>query len=389
MPNFLDIQPGIIRWAVRRSGLSEEKLRSWQNGIIFQWENGEKQPTLPQLTNFANKVHVPLGYLFLKTPPEEKIPVPDYRTFDDNRPRHLSPDLIDTLYDVQRRQNWMRDYLIEVGAEKLPFVGSLTKKHTVETAANKIRTDLGLKSNWALLQKGQNKAWQYLRNTVDDAGIMISISGVVGSNTHRSLDPDEFCGFTLLDDYVPALFVNNNIAKSSQMFTIAHELAHIWTGKEGVFNLPDFHSGSRKDEELCNKIAAEFLVPEKLFRDKWGKKGDDHPTFGSLASLFKVSQLVVARRAYDLNLISSDEFFSFWKDLKRNWDENNDKIPDREPGGTSYRNYRVRLGKKFSEAIISATRSGSLSYGEAFRLTGLKGSTFDNYLSQLQGGKLG
>ena len=167
MKNYLEIQPDIIRWAIRRSGLPDLDLRNWKNGIVFQWQNGEEKPTLPQLTDFAKKVHVPLGYLFLETPPEEKIPVTDFRTFDDNRPKGFSPNLIDTLYDIQRRQSWMRDYLIEVGAEKLPFVGSLTKKHTIETAANKIRTDLGLASDWAFQHKRKDEAWRFLRHLAD------------------------------------------------------------------------------------------------------------------------------------------------------------------------------------------------------------------------------
>ena len=389
MPNYLEIQPDIIRWAIRRSGLPEEDLRNWKKGIVFLWENGEKKPTLSQLTDFAKKVHVPFGYLFLDTPPEEKIPVPDFRTFDDNRPRSFSPDLIDTLYDIQRRQNWMRDYLIEVGAEKLPFVGSLKKQHSVATAAEQIRQNLGLAIDWMFRYPTPDQTRRFLRNSVDDAGIMISISGVVGWNNRRPLDPDEFCGFTLLDDYVPALFVNNNIPKSSQMFTIAHELAHIWMGKEGVFNQVDYHPDirNRKDEELCNKIAAEFLVPENLFRNKWMANRDDRTEFGDLAKTFKVSQIVVARRAFDLNLISNDEFYSFLHYIKQNFPETNDKKPTKKQGGNFYLNSRIKLGKRFSDAVISATRSGYLSYGDAFRLTGLNGATFDNYVSQLQGGK--
>jgi len=387
----INVQPAILEWAINRAGLSVNSLRGESIKDVERWLAGEKEPTLKQLQDFAKKVHVPIGYLFLDQPPVEKIPVPDYRTFDDNRPSHLSPDLIDALHEVQRRQDWMRDYLIEIGADKLPFVGSLTKKDSVEAAADKIRTDLGLALDWTVRHRDQDAARRFLRNTIDKAGILISVSGFVGLNTHRPFDPEEFCGFALLDDYVPALFVNNRNTLSSQMFTIAHELAHIWLGGHGgLFNQQpiDFGNSSHKNEVFCNKIAAEFLVPKTLFLKKWDGKQKNGQRFRTLASVFKVSPIVVARRAFDLNLITSDQFFSFWHDEKRDWEENKDKKLDKPPGGNAFINYRAKLGKRFSEAVLSATRSGFLSYRDAFRLTGLQGGTFNEYMSRLKGGKL-
>ena len=382
----VSVQPALLAWAIDRAGLSVNLLRGESVKDVRRWLTGEKEPTLKQLQDFAKKVHVPIGYLFLDTPPVERIPVPDYRTFDDNRPVRLSPNLIDTLHDVQRRQNWMRDYLIEIGMDSLPFVGSLKGWHCTE-AAERIRQDLNLCIDWMFHCPDLETARRFLRNTIDNKGILISITGIVGLNTSRTLDPEEFCGFTLPDDYVPALFVNNNIAETSQMFTIAHELAHIWIGGGGVFNQSNFDLSDREGEKICNQIAAEFLVPKELFKNKWEKSYKEPQMFGSLAKDFKVSPIVIARRALDLNLINEDEFFKFLGSQKKDWSRDKNK-KSREQGGNPYRNYRVRLGKKFSEAIISATRSGFLSYCDAFRLTGLHGATFDEYVARLQGGKL-
>ena len=383
----VSVQPVLLRWAIDRAGISLGSLRGESVKDADLWIAGKKEPTLKQLQDFAKKVRVPIGYLFLDKPPVEKIPVPDYRTFDDNRPARLSPDLIDTLHDMQRRQDWMRDYLIEIGGDKLPFVGSLKGKNHIE-AATLIRQDLGLNVGWMLHCSDLDTARRTLRNTIDISGILISITGFVGANTHRILDTSEFFGFTLPDDHAPALFVNNNLAITSQMFTIAHELAHIWMGGGGIFNQSDSDEHDNEDEKLCNRIAAEFLVPEELFRHKWGKPTKSHLAFWNLAKDFKVSPIVIARRAFALNLISDDEFFPFWRSEKEKWDRDDRIKPDKKPSGNPYRNYRVKLGKKFSEAIISATRSGFLSYSDAFRLTGLHGATFDKYMAQIQGGKL-
>jgi Zn-dependent peptidase ImmA (M78 family) len=385
MSDFIDIQPDIIRWAVHRSGLSEEVLRDWNKGIIFLWEKGEKKPTLRLLTDFAQKVHVPLGYLFLEKPPEEKIPVPDYRTFDDNQPQDQSPDLIDTLYEMQRRQDWMRDYLIESGAEKLPFIGSLKKNISVEDAALKIRNDIGLTENWVAQCPNYEESFRKLRNTIDETGILISVKGCVGMNYHRHLNPDEFCGFVLMDNYAPLIFINSQCPKSAQIFTLIHELAHLWIGESGVFNHTiEQISFQKQIEKQCNQIAAEFLVPKNLFKQQW----NHNPDFETLAKKFKVSSIVIARRALDLNLIGEDDFFTFWYQQKKRWEEQKETKNDQKNSGNFYQNCRVGLGKRFSEAVISAARSGFLSYKEAFRLTGLQGATFDHYVSFLKGGKL-
>ena len=385
MANRVNVKPDLLRWAVDRAGLSVDSLTGVRVKPAARWLTGEAKPTLKQLQDFAAAVHVPFGYLFLDQPPDEKIPIPDYRTYDNNHPRRPSPDLIDTLHEVKRRQDWMRDYLVETGAEKLAFVGSITEKQSVDDAVERIRHNLGLAVDWMFHRSNQDDARRFLRNAVDDAGILISITGFVGMSTHRTLNPDEFCGFAICDDYVPALFVNNNISLSSQMFTIAHELAHIGMGSEGVFDKADFYS---KDEEFCDKIAAEFLVPKMLFREQWKKDNNGHSAFQNLAKAFKVSSIVIARRAFDLDLISSEVYFRFWNQEKKNWEDNKNKKPTKKSGGSPYRNYRVKLGKSFSEAVISATRSGFLSYRDAFRLTGLKGKTFDKYMGMLQGCEL-
>jgi Zn-dependent peptidase ImmA (M78 family) len=134
-------------------------------------------------------------------------------------------------------------------------------------------------------------------------------------------------------------------------------------------------------EKQCNQIAAEFLVPKNLFKQQWNNNSD----FDSLAKQFKVSSIVVARRALDLNLIDNDHFFTFWRQQKKRWEEQKETKNNQKNGGNFYRNCRVGLGKRFSDAVISATRSGFLSYKEAFRLTGLQGTTFDHYVSQLKG----
>ena len=106
----------LIRWAVDRSGQEESALVE-RFPKLPQWEAGEVQPTFKQLEDFAKATLTPFGAFFLPSPPQEKLPVPDFRTMRDQRPRRPSAALLETIYQMQRRQDWMREYLLEEGAD--------------------------------------------------------------------------------------------------------------------------------------------------------------------------------------------------------------------------------------------------------------------------------
>jgi hypothetical protein len=49
----------------------------------------------------------------------------------------------------------------------------------------------------------------------------------------------------------------------------------------------------------------------------------------------------------------------------------------------SIRQQEKRLGLAFSTHIINAVKSGKLLYRDAYKLTGLKGDTFQTYFTKL------
>src|SRR5690606_8772880 len=135
-----------------------------------------------------------------------------------------SVDLLDTIHTMQRRQAWMREYLQEEGHDKLPFVGSAPLSEPVASVANRMRRVLRLRDEWAAEYPSWSEALRALRGAMEDAGILVVINGVVGNNTHRRLDPTEFRGFVLVDEYAPLVFVNGADSKAAQMVTLAHGL---------------------------------------------------------------------------------------------------------------------------------------------------------------------
>lgn len=374
----VDVNPDVLRWALDRSG--EQGIVS-EKFPVTEWINKEKRPTLKQLENFARSTSVPLGYFFLSKPPEEEqLPIPHFRTGERYTTRP-SPNLLETVQTMERRQGWMRDYLIELGQEPLPFVGSVTLADDPKHVARKIRSTLGLENGWAGKCQNWQEALSMLREKIEEAGIMVVVNGVVGNNTRRKLDVNEFRGFVLVDEYAPLIFVNGADGKAAQMFTLAHELAHIWFGASAAFDLKRLHPSDNEIEQACNQTAAEFLVPEKELRQIWAEIRRESDRFQKIARKFKVSELVAARRTLDLKLITKNEFFEFYR--KRLEIERERGTTQESSGGDFYATQRLRIGRRFAEAVIRATNEGKLLYREAYRLTGLTGKTFPEFAKRL------
>ncbi len=375
----LNINHELIRWAIERSGRSVEGLAR-QFPKLGKWESGEAQPTLKQLEALAKKTWTPLGYFFLPEPPQEKLPIPDFRTVSDKPFGSASPSLIDTLHTMQRRQTWMCDYLVDCGHDPLPFIASATLRESPAAVAQQIRQVIGTGDGWASNHGTWSDALRHLREAIEAAGIMVAINGVVGNDTHRKLDTEEFRGFVLMDSYAPLIFVNGSDAKSAQMFTLAHELAHLWVGESALFNLPNMEPSEFAVEQFCNKVAAEFLVPAREFKTYWPHAMQDVEPFQTIARHFKVSPIVAARRAQDLGLIQRAEFLTFFRAYQ---DDERRKAARVTGGGDFYQNQNVRLGKRFARAVALAAKEGRLLYRDAYRLTDLHGATFDKYAKAL------
>ena len=385
MRTYVNVNPKLIRWAIDRSGLSGRGAGHPILDKAESWLVGDKKPTLRMLEDFAKKVMVPLGYLFLDEPPIEQLPIADYRTFDDSLPKNPSPNLIDTIHDMQLRQEWMRDYLIEIGAGTVPFIGTLNNKISIVDAARQIKKDLGLPDDWSRQCDKWADSFKILRNAIDQVGILVFTNGVVRLNTSRPLDPEEFRGFVLLDKYAPLIFVNRNDTTSAQIFTLIHEVAHIWMGRSGLFNLQHWEPSADQGEKYCNKIAAEFLLPEDDLLRVWQTVSQHERPFRQLASLFKISPIVAARRAFDKQLISRNEFFQFYTQEQERWEFlKEEKKQKKQSGGDFHATQSLRFSKRFIDAIAASVGEGSLTYHDAYQLTGMRGKTFDHFLFHVQ-----
>ena len=375
----VSINPDLMRWARERAGLAQEDLMIKKKfKKLPEWEAGQTRPTLKQLEEFARTVYVPIGYLFLSSPPEEPVPIPDFRTFAGKDIIRPSPNLLETIYACQERQSWYREFLRVAGEQELDFVGSATIKTSPETVATRMRETLG----FDLATRRECKTWddalRLLISRIDEAGVLVMVSGTVGSNTHRCLDPAEFRGFALSDPLAPLIFINGRDTKAAQMFTLAHELAHIWIGTTALSNFgaaPE--TGFRAEEVWCNAVAAEFLVPLESLRIELSQSEPLSDTLSRLTGTYKVSNLVALRRLLDAGWLSSDHFNTAWA-------QENERLKKlvSAGGGNFHRTTIARVGPRFVRAVVVSTLEGRTLYRDAFRMLGIRKTEILNRLGR-------
>ncbi|MYE84729.1 MAG: ImmA/IrrE family metallo-endopeptidase [Gammaproteobacteria bacterium] len=379
--NRVSVSPEVIRWARERAGLGLADLQD-KFPKLADWEAKAVQPTMKQLEKFAKQTRVPFGFLFLPEPPEMPLPFADFRTLENNRRRSISPELMDTIHLMQRRQAWLREEQIEVGAEPLGFIGSAGLSDDPAALGREMRRVLGLDESWARQVQNWTAAVGELRTAIEKLGVMAVVNGVVGNNTHRKLDLDEFRGFALIDPYAPLIFVNGADAKSAQMFTLAHELAHLWLGEagEGLSGFKGVLPGGGDVERFCDQAAAEFLVPAAKMRAAWRRNVEIAASIQEQARRFKVSPIVIGRRAMDLGLIEPEVFFNFYREYTRNEYRTQQS---KASGGDFYNNQSTRVGRLFASRVIHAAKEGRIGFKEAYDLCGLYGGSFQRYARRL------
>src|SRR5450756_888664 len=220
------ISPCVVNWAMQRGrldstavarkvGVTVEKVESWSNGTA--------RPTFRQAQDLARVLRIPFGFLFLSKPPEESLPIPDLRTMRSEQTSWLSPDVRDVLSDVLRKQEWYRDYRLEQGFEHLLFVGKFKQSSSASDVASDMAKKLGLTLADRDHVRQSDEFLNLLVKKAEDLGICVMRSSMVGNDSHRGLDLDQFRGFVVCDDIAPMVFINSSDARAAQVFTLAHE----------------------------------------------------------------------------------------------------------------------------------------------------------------------
>jgi len=352
VPVRVDVNPDLLVWARERARLEPRDLER-RFPKLQAWEGGTLAPTLKQLEGYAQATHAPIGYLLLQEPPDEQIPIPDYRTIRNEGVARPSADLLDTIFQSQLRQDWYRE-LAESEGDRVAFVGSLNRETPIVDAAATMRDTLG----FGIQDRGATwtDALRSLIDRAEDVGVLVMVNGVVGSNTRRPLDPAEFRGFALVDAFAPVVFVNGADTKAAQIFTLAHELAHMWLGESALSDATILSAPDLAIERWCNQVAAEFLVPLAAVAHEFDRDQDLTQELQRLARRFKVSTLVVLRRAYDAGQIDRERYPTLYE---RELERIRDLLENRpaSTGGNFFNTQPLRVSTRFARARCSQARS--------------------------------
>lgn len=379
------ITPELLTWAIERSGLDRAdvaKAIKVQPNHLEAWEKGYGFPQFNKALELAKVLRVPFGYLYLSEPPEIEIPLPDFRTLKDKQSRKPSIDFLDALYQAMSQQEWYKAYLVEQGNKPLSFLEQFSMKDNPEVIAQNIVETLGI--NYVLRRKAGN--WTNyltkLTQRAEAAGITVMRRAVVGSSNKRKLSKDEFQGFSIFDSIAPLVFINGQDFEAAKIFSLLHELAHIWIGQGGISNPEEalIKSPTFEIETFCNRVAVEALVPKKEFLNKWVEQ-PGYEDIGKLAKHFLVSTLVILRRARELNLLSFQHFNSLLTEAREQVKE---KSVYTSKGGNFYNTLDSRNSPKFVDALVlDVQREGTL-YRDAARLLRVSVPTIEKMVEAIK-----
>ena len=366
----LQLHPSILEMAASRVGLTLRELvgrLSTKSTTQEKIANGEL--TVPQLKKIAKETHIPFGYFLLDSLPEPAQPrLPDLRQTQNSAP--LSEAFFETLKDVQKKLDWYADFLKDLGASRLEFIGKFSNQSKNQSLPNAqvVASDICKTLRLPIAKNELPSREAYLNVLIarcETIGILVFRNGIVKNNTRDSLSVDEFRGFVLWDDdhLVPAIFINSKDIPAAQIFTLAHELAHIWIGKQGVLDALPF--GHDPIEVLCNQIAANILIPTKAFNDAWEKLGNQ---WDLLSKQFLVSELAIARVALTHKKITQAEYIAKQQKTKQWFDAFREKQREKPGGPAPLQTIPIRNSNRLTHAVLSQTVNGQMLLRDAARL---------------------
>lgn len=394
----IPINPTILQWARLEAGLSLYEAASrakitpprkrkdepalTAEDRLAAWEEGKETPSLNQLENIASAYRRPLLTFFLAQPPQKIPAMADFRTVG-NRPSSAdSPEFAALRRRIILLHQELRALAEDAGNPKLPFVGSLSENTPLHQFVSTLRTTLGFTAEEQRRVRNEDAMFGYLRDLAQNIGIYVLLEGNVGSH-HSNVSVEEFRGIALADELVPMVVVNPNDAKAAMVFTLVHELAHLWLGSSGVsnFNALGNNGGDGDHEKLCNKVAAELLVPEADLRAIWRTpKGALSHSVDAVARDFKVSGAVIGSRLLDMNIISNQEYGSLLAFYKARWVRFKEKQSQQDGAPSPTTMAKYRLGGKTIQTFIIAAREGRIGLQDAARLMNLPVNRFEQVL---------
>ncbi len=351
------LNPRMLIWARERSGATiaeVAKSLGKKPEAIENWEEGTDAPTYSQLERLAYQVYKrPIAVFFFPEPPDEPTPEHAFRTLPEFELDELAPD---TRYKVRHalalqlalreldrgetseRRNMLRD----IGSPMYLSVSDVAAR-----VRDYLRVDIDTQTSWSTTELAL-QAW---RDAIEDAGIYVF------KNAFRQRDISGFC---LYDTQYPLIYINNSTAKTRQIFTIFHEVAHLLMQTSGVTKQDDDYieelaGEARRVEVFCNEFAAEFLLPAHEVQEFIRRGAPTDEQVQDIANTYRVSREVVLRRFLEEGLVSEAEY----KRKVAEWNAQYSRRPG--AGGDYYRTQATYLGRRYLRLAFSRYYEGAIS----------------------------
>ena len=378
------VTPSVMKWAreqagfdiptaAQRIGRPEADIQAWESDTITV------QPSLAQARKAAEVYRRALAVFYLPEPPKGCQVIRDFRHLPDVSLQVFSPELMQVIHLLEYRQEWLREWRIEEGEKKIDFIGSLAINMAPEKVAGEMRNKLGV----------DFKEHFKCRTREDTLLLWIRYAEALGINICRQGDIacEEARGFVLTDEYAPFVYINSSDAKVAQLFTLIHELVHLWLNLPGISNLEGIgRTGKTENDRIeifCNKVASLVLLDDKLFLEKWVKtnKNDTlEKRIAVVANIVKVSDEVVARRLLDKSIITIDKYVDLRRQFRERWLQlkKDVKIKRQDSKGFPSPHLMAVLGngRLFTTAVLDSYSGGFLASTTAASLLNAKVNNF-------------
>jgi len=374
---YAQIKPENIRWARERAQLDIAVLAKKLNITdekLLGWESGKDKITFKQAQKLADRLLIPFAYLFLSHFHDEPLPIPDLRTIENQGIYVASAELRKIIANIQEQQQWYKDYCIAQGFTQIKFGKQFNLESPVADIVADMRSQLNMRNSQ---RKG---SWEdFLRlliKKIEALGILVMRQGDLGHHS-KPLSVDEFRGFAIFDEVAPVIFINQADVPSARLFTLIHELAHIWIGQSGISDMSV--QADQKAEVLCNAVAAEFLVPADEMLSRWRECDNWQDNLPPLKSFFHVSEWVLVRRALTLNLIEGTAYLRYTNKLKQDYINR----PKQAGGPTYYLTRKSQLSERFSRAIVAEALSGRILLRDAGHILRMKPNNIVKFAKEL------
>lgn len=303
-------------------------------------------------------------------PPDEDLPLADFRRVHGAGQPQASVDLRDVIADVLRKQDWYRDHRLDSDEAPLDFVGSFQLEDATRDVAEDLRSRLDFEDR----VRPASQPNDFLRafvGQVESVGVVVMRSGIARQATNRRLKVEEFRGFSIPDAMAPTIFINNADSNAAKVFTLAHELAHIWIGEGGISDadlsiLGDSSSGI---ESFCNEVAGELLLPWGPLSQQWISRQASLEEFANATARQRhVSTVMVARQLWAHSAIEREQFMVLYETERARW---KGKF-EGSAGGNYYLSAPIRNSRLVTEAILESVNASETSIRDASRLLGVK-----------------